>query len=77
MLEIERKSKLRNWKYNVIYIQSREGWGEFPIWNEAKPITNPFGIPTRKEKKTTDLMEGHPRRAKTKGKGGQIVATTG
>ncbi|KAJ8428264.1 hypothetical protein Cgig2_000326 [Carnegiea gigantea] len=52
MTAIEKKSKVKHWKYGFLFIRWELGWGNIPDWNEGKPIKNPFRAPTAKEKKT-------------------------
>ena len=53
MTVIEKKSKVKHWKYDFLFVHRESGWGNTPDWNEGKPIRNPFGAPTVEEKKTT------------------------
>jgi len=49
---IEKKSKVKHWNYNFLFVCRESGWGNIPNWNEGKPIRNPFGEPTTVEKNT-------------------------
>ena len=52
MTAIEKKSKIKYWKYDFLFVRRVSGWGHAPVCNEDKSIRNPFGAPTPKEKKT-------------------------
>ena len=52
MMTIEKKSKLKNLKYDFLFIHHATGLGELPDWNSGKPIQNPFGEPTSEGTKT-------------------------
>ena len=46
MTAIEKKSKVKHWKYDFLFVRRELGWGNIPNLNEGKPIRNPFGEPT-------------------------------
>jgi len=52
MTAIEKNSKVKYWKYNFFFVHRESSWGDVPVWNEDKPIMNPFRPPTPEEKKT-------------------------
>lgn len=52
MTTIEKKSKVRYWKYDFLFLRRASGWGDVPTWNEGKPVRNPFGEPTAEERRT-------------------------
>jgi len=53
MTAIEKNSKVKNWKYDFLFVHRDSGWGDLPIWNKDKPLRNPFGEPSDEEQKTT------------------------
>jgi len=52
MTTIEKKSKVKHWKYDFLFVRRESGRGNIPDWNEGKPVRNLFGAATAKEKKT-------------------------
>ncbi|KAJ8432914.1 hypothetical protein Cgig2_004588 [Carnegiea gigantea] len=52
MTTIEKKSKLKYWKYDFLFLRQELGWDDVPKWNEGKPVRNPFGEPTTEERHT-------------------------
>jgi len=51
MTAIEKKSKLKYWKYDFLFLRRESGWSDVPDWNEGKPIRNPFGEPKAEERR--------------------------
>ena len=51
-MAIEKKSKVKHWKYDFLFVHRESSWGNIPNWNEGKPVKNPFGAPTVEERKT-------------------------
>jgi len=49
MTAIEKKSKLKYWKYDFFFIHRESGWCDVPDWNEGKLARSPFREPTAKE----------------------------
>ena len=47
-----KKSKVKNWKYDFLFVRRETGWGDLPDWNERKPVRNPFGELTNTGKRT-------------------------
>jgi len=35
---IKKKSKLKNWKYDFLFVHHAMGWADLPDWNDDKPI---------------------------------------
>ncbi|KAJ8426754.1 hypothetical protein Cgig2_029423 [Carnegiea gigantea] len=58
---IEKKSKVKHWKYDFLFVHRESGWGDVPDWNEGKPMRNPFGEPTAEERKTARYFQFHIR----------------
>ncbi|KAJ8419411.1 hypothetical protein Cgig2_025508 [Carnegiea gigantea] len=52
LMAIEKKTKVKNWKYDFLFIRCETGWGDLPDWNKGKPVRNPYGEPTDAEKRT-------------------------
>jgi len=52
-MAIEKKSNVKYWKYDFLFVQRELGWGDVPDWNEHKPMRKPFGELTAEERKTT------------------------
>lgn len=52
MMAIKKKSKVKHWKYDIIFVHWESAWANIPDWNEGKPIRNTFGAPMAEEKKT-------------------------
>ena len=52
MMAIKKRSKVKNWKYDFLFVRRDSGWGDLPAWDKEKPIRNPFG-PFDKERRTT------------------------
>jgi len=50
MIAIEKKSKLKNWKYNFLFIYREDKWVDVPDGNKDGPIRNSYNKPTMKEK---------------------------
>ncbi|KAJ8428571.1 LOW QUALITY PROTEIN: hypothetical protein Cgig2_021629 [Carnegiea gigantea] len=50
MTAIEKKSKLKYWKYDFLFLRQASGWGDVPDWNEGKPVRQPFREPTAEER---------------------------
>ena len=50
MTAIEKKSKVRYWKYDFLFLRRTSGWGDVPDWNEGKLVRNPFREPTAEER---------------------------
>ena len=48
---IKKKSKVKYWKYDFLFLHQESGWGDVPDWNEGKPARNPFGEPTAEERR--------------------------
>ena len=57
MKAIEKKSKVKHWKYDWFCICPKSGWGNIPDWNEGKLVRNPFGEPTTEERKTARYFQ--------------------
>ncbi|KAJ8419343.1 hypothetical protein Cgig2_003520 [Carnegiea gigantea] len=56
MTAMEKKSKLKYWKYDFLFLRRESGWGDVPDWNEGKPIRQPFGEPTAEERQTARYL---------------------
>jgi len=57
MTAIEKKSKVKHWKYDFLFVRRESGWGNIPDWNEGKPVKNPFGEPMAEERKTARYFQ--------------------
>jgi len=53
MTAIEKKSKLKYWKYDFLFLHRELGLGDVPHWNKGKPVRSTFGEPTAEERRTT------------------------
>ena len=42
MTTIEKKSKVKHWKYDFLFVSRDSGWGDLPGQYKEKPIRNPF-----------------------------------
>jgi len=42
---MEKKSKIKNWKYDFLFVHKAAGWAAVSEWNDGKPVRNPFGKP--------------------------------
>ena len=51
MTAIEKKSKVKYWKYGFLFVRCDSGWGDISDWNEGKSVRNPFGEPMAEERK--------------------------
>ncbi|KAJ8431148.1 hypothetical protein Cgig2_026745 [Carnegiea gigantea] len=51
MTAIEKKSEVKHWKYDFLFVRRESGWENVPDWNEGKPVRNPFGEPMAEERK--------------------------
>ncbi|KAJ8433142.1 hypothetical protein Cgig2_007106 [Carnegiea gigantea] len=54
---IEKKSKVKYWKHDFLFLRRESGWGDDPDWNENKPVRNSFGEPTAEERRTTRYFQ--------------------
>ena len=52
MTTIEKKSKVKLWMYDFLFLCRELGYEKVPNWNEVKAVWNPFGETTVGEKKT-------------------------
>ncbi|KAJ8419943.1 LOW QUALITY PROTEIN: hypothetical protein Cgig2_020753 [Carnegiea gigantea] len=52
MTAIDKKSKVKHWKCDFLFVRRESAWGNIPEWNDGKPVKNPFRAPTAEEKKT-------------------------
>jgi len=57
MAAIEKKSKVKYWKYDFLFLHRESCWGDVPDWNEGQPVWNPFGEPTADERRTTRYFQ--------------------
>jgi len=57
MTAIEKKSKVKHWKYDFLFLHRESSWGDVPNWNEGKPVRNPFGEPTADERRTARYFQ--------------------
>ena len=53
----EKKSKVKRWKYNFLFLRRESGWEDVPYWNEGKPVRNPFGEPMADEQRTARYFQ--------------------
>ena len=43
MIAIGKKSKVKNWKYDFLFVHCKAAWADVPAWNEGKPVcSRPF-----------------------------------
>lgn len=61
MSAIEKKSKVKNWKYNFLFVCREDGWGDVPDWNDEKPCKEAIGIPSPEEKVTAEYFRYYVR----------------
>ncbi|KAJ8419987.1 hypothetical protein Cgig2_025350 [Carnegiea gigantea] len=52
MMDIEKKSKLKYWKYDFLFLRRESGYGDALDWNEGKPVRSPFWEPIVEEQRT-------------------------
>ena len=51
MIDIEKKSKVKHWKYDFLFVHRESGWGNVPDGTRVSLLGTPFGSPQlRKEK---------------------------
>jgi len=62
MTAIEKKSKVKHWIYDFLFVRRESGWGNVPDWTEGKPVMNPFGKPTAEERKTACYFQFYIRK---------------
>ena len=53
MMTIEKKSKVKYYKYHFLFVHYELGWGDVLDWIEGKLLRNPFGEPMAEERKTS------------------------
>jgi len=49
MTAIEKKSKVKYWKFDFLFIHRESGWGNILDWNEANPVRNSLVHQSRSE----------------------------
>ncbi|KAJ8419891.1 hypothetical protein Cgig2_017701 [Carnegiea gigantea] len=57
MRAIEKKSKVKHWKYDFLFLRRESGCGDVPNWNKGKPVRNPFREPTVDERRTARYFQ--------------------
>ncbi|KAJ8432190.1 hypothetical protein Cgig2_013732 [Carnegiea gigantea] len=61
MRAIEKKSKVKNQKYNFLFIRRKAGWGYLPNWNKRMPVRSPYGEPTKDKKRAARYFHFYAR----------------
>ena len=61
MMTIEKKSKVKNWKYDFLFVHCEAGCGDHRDCNKGKLVRNPFGEPTAEETRTTCYFQYYVR----------------
>ncbi|KAJ8444805.1 hypothetical protein Cgig2_014994 [Carnegiea gigantea] len=51
MMAIEKKLKVKHWKYDFLFVCRDVGWGDLLRWNEEKRVRNPLGESSDEEQK--------------------------
>jgi len=57
MTAIEKKSTLKNWKYDFLFMHRTTSWANLPNWNDGKMVRNLFREPTSEEREAAHYFQ--------------------